>query len=838
MGNTLTGICRKANMIKFADQWDPTSGVSWAARLGMVHVPMFGTRKAPGAAEEAAILLDGSRGSFAFLRTAEANFAETVQPLSWSWSSCVRHLVTVLPATGRMYVRRWDEPETFRTFELPAQGMGAVSLLAKLEAETAPRRPNVVHHVLEPFRQIRSRTGAKDSLLAVRLLNGLLLVAEVVQKTRRGRAIEAVSTFGDAFELLPEKDRQLCGLVNIPRRTATLSAGDLLQCMVAPDPYTGCELHPTLLFRHAASRLYQEAHLEIERNPQGYFPGLEPVSEPVGAPSPRDVRFTPPNLARALAQKALDAMQNDTSDLTILDPACGSGVFLVEAIRELSSGANVRRRKIKAVGYDISDISEYTARFCLEYATQHARGSRSVRTEVVRCDSLDRPWVESDIILMNPPFIPWERLTSEQKSKVGGVLGETFTKRPDIAMAFVTKAVNSLAPGGVLGCVLPAALLTSRTGLAWRKWLSTQGNLQLIGCFEGYRYFPTSLVETAFLIYQKHPERHRETKSVEVLISHEGSEDAALRTLRLKSEAASSLAGVERFKRPLQAFHAENWRPLRESAYREKDRITTLALPRIDDLFDIKQGVRTGNKRVFVLKTSQYEELRRRERKFFRPAAGGASIKYGQLRLVEYVFYPYTTDGRLLCTSEEELKECLPTYYAKYLAPGRAALAGRARFSDRKWWELSWPRAWQAVPAPRLVSTYFGESGSFAFDEAGEYVTVNGHAWSWAKGAVTLSGDTEVPFEETPAVWAYLAIFNSKVFEDILSLFSVRLQGGQMRLEARFLSEVPLPDVTDEMSCPAGILEDLVDLGRAIHEGKLKAIASDLDKQVSLLYGF
>ncbi len=824
-------------MIRLADQWDPESGVSWAALLGMVHVPMFGARKTPKAAEEAAILLDGSRGSFAFLRTAEAGFAETIAPLSWSWSSCVRHLVTVLPTSGRMHLRRWDDPQTIRTFQLPRQGIGAVSLLKELETAAEPRRPDVVRRILEPFRQIRSRIAVNDPLLAVKLLNGLLLVAEVAQKHARKSHIEAVRTFADAFGLLSEKDREFCGLVDISRRTAALDAKDLVGGMVDRDPYTGCQLHPTLLFRHAASRLYQEAHLEIERNPQGYLLGMEPTCEPVGTASRRDVRFTPPNLARALVQKALEAMPTTNRDLTILDPACGSGVFLVEAIRELSGRTNARGRKIRTVGYDISHISEYTTRFCLEYATQHTREWPGIQTEVVRCDSLDRDWVRSDIILMNPPFIPWERLTGEQKSKVGSVLGDTFTKRPDIAMAFVTKAVETLVPGGVLGCVLPASLLMSKTGFAWRKWLSTQGNLQLVGCFEGYKYFPTSLVETAFLIYQKHPERQQEIKSVEVLISDEGSEDAALRTLRLRPEPTLSIKGVERFTRPLQAFYPENWRPLRESAYKEKDRIAALDLPRIDDLFEIRQGVRTGNKPVFVLKASQYEELSRKERKFFRPAAGGGSIRYGQLRPVEYVFYPYSSDGRLLCTSEEELQEYLPTYYAKYLAPAKLTLANREGASDRKWWELSRRRAWQEVLVPRLVSTYFGESGSFAFDEAGEYVTVNGHAWSWAKDTVTMSEDTQVPFEQTPAVWAYLAILNSKTFEDIMSLFSVRLQGGQMRLEARFLSQVPLPDVTDEMNCPARVVKDLVDLGKAIQGGKLREVASDLNKHVSELYG-
>jgi len=822
-------------MIDFAHRWDPASGVSWAMLLGMVHVPMFGARKAPKAAEETAILLDGSRGSFAFLRTDDASFAETMHPLSWSWSSCVRHIVTVLPGRQRMYVRRWDEPQTISKFEMPRQGLGAVSLLEKIETAGEPRRPNVVRHVLEPFRQIRSRIGGNDSLLAVQLLNGLLLVAEVAQKRAPASDIGAIRTFGDAFKLLSEKDRELCGLVDIPRRTAALDARDLVRSMVDPDPYTGCELHPTLLFRHAASRLYQEAHLEIERNPQGYLPGLEPTHEPVGAALPRDVRFTPPNLARALAQKALEAMPDRRRDLTILDPACGSGVFLVEAIRELSADAGVRGRKIRAVGYDISDISEYTTRFCLEHATHDVRGSRGVQTEIVRCDSLDHPWVSADIILMNPPFIPWERMSSEQHRKVRDELGDAARQRPDIAMAFVTRAVRSLTPGGVLGCVLPASLLTSQTGISWRERLSEQGSLQLLGCFEGYKYFPTSLVETAFIIYRKHSGSKHAARPVEVLISNEGSEDGALRALRLEYDATLGIKGVERFRRPAQAFVPESWRPLRQKAYDEKHRIAALALPRVGDLFAIRQGVRSGHS-VFLLRDSQYKELDRGEKQFFRPAAGGGAIRNGQLQRREYVFYPYATDGSALIESEAELQSRMPIYYSRYLAPVKHKLAARKGY-DTTWWELYRKRSWQTTLSPRLVSTYFGESGSFAFDETGQYVTVNGHAWFWAKETVALSGDNQVPFEQTPAVWAYLAILNSKAFEEIMSLFSVRLQGGQMRLEARFLSQVSLPDVTDEMSCPAKVVKDLVDLGKAIHAGELKAVAPDLDKHVSLLYG-
>jgi len=374
---------------------------------------MFGEQKEPKAAEEAAILLDGPRASFAFLRTDDVRLTETVEPLSWTWSACVRHMVTVLRGSDLVCLRRWDEPDASRRFQVPQQGMGALSLLAHMESAAGPKRPNVVQHVIEPFRQIRMRLGTEEALWAVRFLNGLLLATEVARRKPECRTdIGNVRTFEDAFRMLTHRDRKLCGLTDPPRRAVGLEASDLVRRMLAADPYTGCQLHPALLLRHAASKLYQEAHLEIEKNPQGYFPGLEPTHEPAGAGGPRDVRFTPPNLARVLVQKALQSFSGRRDRLTILDPACGSGVFLVEAIRELSTRSSVYSGTIRTVGYDTSDISEYTTRFCLEHAKREPGLSRAVQIEVVKCDSLDRSWADADIILMNPPFIPWERLSS------------------------------------------------------------------------------------------------------------------------------------------------------------------------------------------------------------------------------------------------------------------------------------------------------------------------------------------------------------------------------------------------------------------------------------------
>jgi len=141
------------------------------------------------------------------------------------------------------------------------------------------------------------------------------------------------------------------------------------------------------------------------------------------------------------------------------------------------------------------------------------------------------------------------------------------------------------------------------------------------------------------------------------------------------------------------------------------------------------------------------------------------------------------------------------------------------------------PRTWQFEKSPRLLSAYFGGSGSFAFDVDGDFAVVNGFAWEW-RGTLA----SRIGFAQTRLPWAYLALLNSTVFERVLSWFSVPLQGGQMRLEPRFLSRIPLPDLSSD-DMPADLVEDLVLLGRAVHAGKLEDVRERLDKAAASAWG-
>ena len=278
---------------------------------------------------------------------------------------------------------------------------------------------------------------------------------------------------------------------------------------------------------------------------------------------------------------------------------------------------------------------------------------------------------------------------------------------------------------------------------------------------------------------------------------------------------------------------AGGWLPRRRADFDLLERLESLRFPSVGQLFEIHQGMRTGSKGAFLLSEPEFMSLPKRERKYFRRAAGQGVVKDGALVGGDYVFYPYAPSGPLL-ESEGQLNVEVPTYLKGWLLPRKSSLGRRAGISA--WWLPTRPRSWQLESRRKLLSTYFGEAGSFAYDDSGEYVVVDGFAWLWQRALVGVDG-AEMDFDATILPYAYLALLNSEVFERIVSCYSWRLQGGQMRLENRFVSRVPIPDLSDEDRISRQILNELASLGHKIHGGKLTQVTSNLTRVAREAYG-
>ncbi len=225
--------------------------------------------------------------------------------------------------------------------------------------------------------------------------------------------------------------------------------------------------------------------------------------------------FTPRDVVR-LCVAALNPCPKDR----IMDPACGSGGFLYEAVRYSQGNYGASPH---CLGIDIGAKALKVA--CL---LSHAVGSDAIR--VCRANSIDGreyrkscppewapfetkesagPWgawhgLRCSLLLTNPPFAgdiedaevlaAYESLRGASASRKGSVGREHL---------FVERAVNLLEPGGRLAMVVPQGILANATSAYLRRWLISECRVLAVVGLHPYAFLPYTGVKASLLFVEK-----------------------------------------------------------------------------------------------------------------------------------------------------------------------------------------------------------------------------------------------------------------------------------------------------------------------------------------------
>ena len=186
---------------------------------------------------------------------------------------------------------------------------------------------------------------------------------------------------------------------------------------------------------------------------------------------------TPP----MLVEKILDACgytpDNDLTHLRVLDPACGSGNFLIEAVRRLQAfclrtGLSPKKSVLlfqrNLWGFDPDPISCFLAEMHLQTLI-HSNASRPVPytpLHIHQADSLVLPWEQGvDLFIANPPYLA---------AKNNDLSGYQFARQrgqADSYLLFLDLALQVVRPGGWIGLVLPDPLLARANATRGRSRL-------------------------------------------------------------------------------------------------------------------------------------------------------------------------------------------------------------------------------------------------------------------------------------------------------------------------------------------------------------------------------
>lgn len=756
---------------------------NWKKYLGLLPINLFLENEK----NSSYILHNGGKGDFC-LSFEEHN---PIDLFSRSWSSNTNNYLTLDNDFVKIYnwKKKQLEPEKI---PISAVSNNYDKFYEYLVDKNYRSGDDITPYVLNIFRQLRNMLNEDDGgNLSLNLLFNLLAMSEDnvsignINKNKWG-LIENI----DFNHLEGELDFYISEFKN---------------------GIYGLKPNTELIIRHTAGMLFQEAHQDVAFfNKQmslfgsGYLSDVKYKEKFFSS-----THYTPTYIARTIVENVLDQIDLEgKQNLKIFDPSCGTSIFLLETLKQLI-GLNYKGN-VEVIGWDISEVAINTSRFILSYEKREWKERLNINLQLVS-DSLDNDWDDDyDIILMNPPFISWEQLDKAQRDKMITVLEKNYDKKPNLASAFLFKACKHISEnGGVLGCVLPSSIFTYDSYNALRKKINEFFNFSFVGKLGNY-VFENAITDVTIMTGSK-------VKT--------GDNTLVLWADNKKGVVSDSIHELRKFKYNRTSYiskndysiyypekfpiNSQNWKPLSiddDTLVKDLDSyVISGALKRISDIFTVKQGIRTGSNSVFKVSREFYESVPLEEKIYFKPAIDNEAINKGRIvSKNSYLWYPYDSNG-LIINSEQELMDVAHFYYTHILEPNKNSLVNRARKDNNDWWTLSEHRSWLRTKEPRLVSTEFGGSDSFAFDECGDYLVERGNAWIPKKKI------TDVDF-----YYFYLAIFSSPFFNRLLSIYSKQLLKGN-DLGAKHTKDIPVPDFFNSQQNTKFIAQ----IGRKLHNGEM-----------------
>ncbi len=236
---------------------------------------------------------------------------------------------------------------------------------------------------------------------------------------------------------------------------------------------------------------------------------LQLTSDTAQARKARGAFFTPPELCRYVADWAIRSASDE-----VLEPSCGQAAFLLAAGERLDTLAAVtgQNRRMELHGVELHRDSARQAEAFVRSAGYQAR--------VLAGDFfLVPPIARYDAVIGNPPYVRYQDFAGEARSRSREAAlraGVCLTRLASSWAAFTVHSALFLKPGGRLGLVLPAELLSVNYAAEVRRFLMQRFARIRLALFTE-RVFPLVQEEVVLLLadgYGQGPADHCELQQL------------------------------------------------------------------------------------------------------------------------------------------------------------------------------------------------------------------------------------------------------------------------------------------------------------------------------------
>jgi type I restriction enzyme M protein len=201
--------------------------------------------------------------------------------------------------------------------------------------------------------------------------------------------------------------------------------------------------------------------------------------------------YTPRPVIRFMVEQSFPKLGE-----SILDPACGTGGFLVEALTELTEDKSIGIANQELLWSNLRGIEKKSDPYLMCMMNLLLHGVPD--PQIVHANALVRmlaevgPASKVDLILTNPPF------GGEEENSVAARFPKGYQAR-ETAILFVKAVIDKLKPNGRCAIVMPNGFLFDDQSRKVREDLLTKCNLHTVvrlaeGVFEPYTRIPVNLL--------------------------------------------------------------------------------------------------------------------------------------------------------------------------------------------------------------------------------------------------------------------------------------------------------------------------------------------------------
>lgn len=535
-------------------------------------------------------------------------------------------------------------------------------------------------------------------------------------------------------------------------------------------------------------------------------------------------------------------------NVRILDPACGSGSFLIRAYKELEDYWNGYYKKNKQIPKAIKNITQ--SKFEVD-SNSDSLEFYSVKSEIlmnnifgvdldpkaveiaqlnlllqiserkrrlpllqnnikVGNSLIDDPkvsnrafkWKEEfpeimnsegfDIIIGNPPYVRIQNL-DEKESEFFNEHYESAIKNYDIYVLFIEESMRLLKKDGNLGFILPSKFINADYGIGIRNVISRSKTLYRFVDFKDVQIFDTATNYTC-LLFLKNTENEKFVYQYPV--------DKNLFSLSLLSDP-SFLTGFE-LKIPVVS---NTWILSDNKSHSLMQKIAENGIRLGEIAKDTFVGMQTSADGIYFVQiineTKQTAIVRNirdgnefeMEKSILKKLLKGKDIRKWSVEWKGYyVVYPYSVkNGKVSFLPLEVIKESYPLAY-EYFKHYEYQLKSREsnRFENEdNWHQYIYRKNLEKFEQPKIITQVLASSNTFALDNQGEYYFVGGGN---AGGYGIVLKD-----EYKKSYYYILALLNSNVLEFYLKNISTPFRGGYFSYGKRFIEQLPIVMPADEI---------------------------------------